>query len=107
DFSERQYHLVREAADAPFTRRSSQRLDLARFYFAREMFAEAKAVLDVAINDDRPTAEDPSALVLRAIANIMVGRVDAGLKDLANPIVGNHNDAQLWRGLAHARQGRW
>jgi tetratricopeptide (TPR) repeat protein len=107
NFSERQYHLVREAADAPFTKRSSHRLDLARFYFAREMFAEAKAVLDVAIHDDRPTAEDPSALVLRAIANIMLGRVDAGLKDLTNPVVGNHNDAQLWRGLAHARLGRW
>lgn len=107
DFSERQYHLVREAAEAPFTKRSAQRLDLARFYFAREMFAEAKAVLDVAIHDDRPTAEDPSALVLRAIANIMLGRVDAGLKDLASPVVGNHNDAQLWRGLAYARQGRW
>ena len=36
------------------------RLDLARFYLAREMFAEAKAVLDVAIADERPTAEDPT-----------------------------------------------
>jgi hypothetical protein len=64
-------------------------------------------VLDVAIADDRPTAADPSPLVLRAAANIMLGRLDAAEKDLANPAVGNQNDAQLWRGLAFTRQGRW
>jgi tetratricopeptide (TPR) repeat protein len=107
NFSERQGQLIRAAAEAPFTRRSAHRLDLARFYLSRQMFAEAKAVLDIAIADDRPTAEDPSALVLRAVSNIMLNRVDAALKDLGNAVVGNQNDAQLWRALAHARQGKW
>jgi hypothetical protein len=35
----------------------------------------------------------------------MLNRVDAALKDLGNAVVGNQNDAQLWRALAHARQG--
>ena len=71
------------------------------------MFAEAKAVLDAAIAEEQPTEADPSRFVLRAVANIMLGRADAAQKDLANPAVGNQNDAQLWRALAPARQGKW
>jgi len=107
DFSERQNDLIRAAAEAPFTKRAAYRVNLARFYLAREMYAEAKAVLDTAMADDKPTADDPSVLVLRAVANIMLGRIDTALKDLANPLVGKQNDAPLWRALAHARQGRW
>ena len=64
-------------------------------------------MLDTAIADERPTAEDPTPLVLRAVANIMLGRVEDAQKDLANPVVGNQNDAPLWRALALARQGKW
>jgi tetratricopeptide (TPR) repeat protein len=106
-FAERQFALIRAAAEAPFTQRTARRLDLARFYFSRQLYAEAKAVLDTAIADERPAADDPSPLVLRAVADIMLGRIDAALKDLADPMVGNQNDAQLWRALAYARQGKW
>ena len=107
DYTQRQFDLVRAAAEAPFTGRTASRLELARFYFARQMYAEAKAVLDTAIADERPTAEEPAPLVLRAVANIMLGRIEAAQKDLANPAVGNQNDAPLWRALALARQGKW
>jgi len=107
NFMKRQFALVGSAAEAPFTKRTPSRLDLARFYFSHQMFVEAKAVLDTAIAEERPTAAAPSALVLRAVAGIMLGRIDAALKDLANPIVGDQNDAQLWRAVAYARQGKW
>src|SRR5207244_13607548 len=57
------------------TRRSS-----ALFYLSRDMAAEAKAVLDVTIADSPPNAEDPTPLVLRAAANILMGRPEQGLK---------------------------
>ncbi len=107
DYIKRQFSLIREAADAPFVQRTAHRLDLARFFLSRKMWPEAKSVLDTAISDERPTAADPSPLVLRAIANIMLGRFDSALKDLGDPAVGNQNDAQLWRALVAARQGRW
>jgi tetratricopeptide (TPR) repeat protein len=107
DFTERQSLLVRTAAAAPESKRATARRDLARFYLAREMNAEAKAVLDVALTAERPTAEDVPTLVLRAIANIMLNRTDEALRDLANPLVGNQHDAPLWRALAQARQGKW
>lgn len=106
-FPERQSELIRTAADAPFVRRGAHRLDLSRFYMAREMYPEAKSVLDLTVMEDRPTAEDPSAFVLRAVCNIMMDRTDAALKDLSNPLLGNQNDAMLWRAMAHARQGKW
>jgi hypothetical protein len=37
----------------------------------------------------------------------MLDRTETALKDLANPLVGNQHDAQLWRALAYARQGKW
>ena len=107
NFFERKSQLIMAAADAPETRRLTARCDLARFYLARDMFAEAKAVLDVAVADNPPTAEDSTPVVLRAIANIMIGRADAALKDLSNPFVGNQHDAPLWRALANARLGKW
>ena len=106
EYAQRQFELVRAAAEAPVTGRTEARLDLARFYFSRQMYAEAKSVLDTAIADERPTAEDPSPLVLRAVANIMLGRVEAAQKDLANPAVGNQNDAPLWRALAPCPSGQ-
>ena len=107
DFGERNTQLIRAAAEAPEAKRPIARADLARFYLARDMAAEAKAVLDVAVADSPPTADDPTALVLRAIANILLRRPEQALKDLANPFVGNQHDAPLWRALAYARQGKW
>ncbi|MDT3687659.1 MAG: tetratricopeptide repeat protein [Pseudorhodoplanes sp.] len=107
NFTQRQYKLIAAAADAAEDKRSAPRLDLARFYLSREMFVEGKAVLDVAMADDRSTAEDGAALVLRAVANIMLNRPDEALKDLNNSVVGDNHDAPLWRAFAYARQGKW
>lgn len=107
NFTQRQYKLIAAAADAADDKRSAPRLELARFYLAREMFVEAKAVLDVAMADDRATAEDAAALVLRAVANIMLNRPDEALRDLNNNAVGDAHDAPLWRAFAYARQGKW
>ena len=49
----------------PAGKRLLPRLDLARFYIAREMYPEAKGVLDVALVEDHPAAEEVSAIVLR------------------------------------------
>ena len=107
DFTQRKMDLILAAAAAPEAKRLPARCDLARFFLARDMYAEAKAVLDVALGDSPPTAEDSTPIVLRAIANIMIGRADAAMKDLSNPFVGNQHDAPLWRALANARLGKW
>jgi tetratricopeptide (TPR) repeat protein len=104
---ERQGHLIAAAAAAPENKRFAPRLDLARFYLARDMYPEAKGVLDVALRDDRPATEAASATVLRSLAEVMMNRPEDALKDLDQPGIGDQHDAALWRALAYARQGRW
>jgi tetratricopeptide (TPR) repeat protein len=106
-YTERQSKLVAAAASAPDNKRLAPRLDLARFYVARDMYPEAKGVLDVALADDRAASEQGSATVLRAVTEIMMNRPEDALKDLADPSIGDQHDAPLWRALAYAKQGKW
>jgi tetratricopeptide (TPR) repeat protein len=106
-YKDRQDKLIAAAAAAAETRRMGPRLDLARFYLARDMYPEAKAVLDLALGEERPTAEDSTGLVMRAIANIMLGRSEDAFRDLGSPLVGNQYNGPVWRAFALARQGKW
>ena len=103
----RQASLINAAAQAPESKRMTPRLDLARFYLARDMYPEAKGVLDVALTADKQASENASAIVLRAIAEVMMDRPDDALHDLSDPAVGDQHDAPLWRALAFSQQGQW
>ncbi len=107
DITERQYKLIGAAADGSEARRKGSRFELARFFLSRDMYPEAKGVLDVALSDERPTADDPSGLVLRAITTLMLNRPEEALKELNHPMLGDQLDAPLWRAFAHARLGKW
>ena len=100
----RQSELVRLAAAAPPGRRKVARLNLARFYLARHMSAEAMGVLKVAFAGE---SDDVTGSVLKSVANIMLGRPKDAIKDLSQPQVGNQLDAPVWRAIAYARQGKW
>jgi len=104
-FNARQAELIRLAAVAPVSKRRHARLNLARFYLAKDMAPEAKAVLDVALSDQH--SDDVTGSVLTAVADVMLDRPEDALKILAKPQVGNQQDAPVWRAIALARQGRW
>jgi tetratricopeptide (TPR) repeat protein len=106
-YAQRQSELIAAAAAEPEKDRLIPRLNLARFYLARSMYAEAKGVLDVALEQRRPGVENVTAIVLRGVTEIMMDRPRAALKDLADPSVGDLHDAPLWRALAYAREGKW
>jgi tetratricopeptide (TPR) repeat protein len=105
-FNARQSELIGLAASAPVSKRRQARFNLARFYLAKEMAPEAKAVLNVALTDQR-ASEDVTGSVLKAVADVMLDRPDDALKELSKPQVGNQQDAPIWRAIALARQGRW
>ncbi|WP_043161227.1 tetratricopeptide repeat protein [Bradyrhizobium sp. Ai1a-2] len=83
------------------------RLDLAKFYVARAMYEEAHGVSNLMLSESKRGAEDPAVLMIHAASSIMMDRPERALKDLANPLIGNGYDSQLWKGLALARQGKW
>ncbi len=105
-FGTREAELIQSAAMAPPTKRKQARFNLARFYLAREMASEAKAVLDVALSD-KTSADDVTGTVLRAVAEVMLDRPADALKHLSNPRVGNQLDAPIWRAIAYARERKW
>ena len=110
NFSERQDALLDAAgaaANAAPDQHTSARVDIARFYMSRGLYPEAAGVLDLALADTKPGSEDPAVLVLRAVANILMGRPERGLKDLANPAIGTNYNSQLWKAMASTRQGKW
>ncbi|KYG98675.1 hypothetical protein, partial [Bradyrhizobium sp. DOA1] len=105
-FWTRQNELMTAISAVEPALRSLPRLDLAQFYMSRAMYHEAKAVTELMLSDPL-NKEESGALIMHAIASILVGRPAQGLKDLANPVIGNSHDAQLWKALAYARQGKW
>ena len=108
-FVARENELMRALANATASaeQKLRARLELARFYMARGLYYEAKGVADFVLDDSKSGLEDSGALLLRAAANIIIGRPAAGLQDLATPVISANYDAQLWQGLAKARQGKW
>lgn len=106
DFWTRQSDLITAISAVEPSQRSLPRLDLAQFYMSRAMYHEAKSVTELMLSDPL-NKEESSALIIHAIASILIGRPAQGLKDLANPVIGNSHDSQLWKALAYARQGQW
>jgi len=107
DFAIRNIQLMTAAAEAPEGKRQDVRTNLARFYLARGMFAEAKGVLDVAIANPDAGADITGTVVMRGLSSLLLDRPHDALKDLSSATVGNQFDAPLWRAMAQASLGRW
>jgi hypothetical protein len=99
--------LMLAIAAAEPDQRPQARLELARFYVARGMYPEAKAVTENILADGGPKVEESVVRTVHAIATILMGRPSQGPKDLVIPAIGGNYDSQLWKGLADARQGKW
>ncbi|WGS01612.1 tetratricopeptide repeat protein [Bradyrhizobium sp. ISRA443] len=107
NFLNRLDSLIDATASANADQLPQARLDLADFYMARGMYEEAHAVTNLMLSESKRGSETPAMVMVHAIASILIGRPAQGLKDLASPVIGNGYDAQLWKGLAFAREGKW
>ena len=99
--------LIKAAAVAEPEQKTQARLDLADFYMAHAMYQEARGVTNLIYSETRQGSEEAAVMMVHAVASILIGHPERGLKDLANPAIGNGYDSQLWKGLAYARQERW
>jgi tetratricopeptide (TPR) repeat protein len=107
NFNARQNALVAAVSAEEPNQRTAARIDLARFYMSRELYAEAKGVLDLVVADAKPGSEDPVALMVHSVASTLMGRPSQALIELASPAIGSNYDSQLWKALAYARDGKW
>ncbi|WP_375775603.1 tetratricopeptide repeat protein [Bradyrhizobium sp. ma5] len=99
--------LIAAASTANAEQLPQARLDLADFYMARAMYQEAHGVANLMLSESKRGSEAASVVMVHAVASILIGHPAQGLKDLANPVIGNGYDSQLWKGLAFAREGKW
>jgi len=106
-FLAREDALIKASATAEPERRAQARLALARFYMAHAMYPEARGITNLMISDGDPRTDEIAMLTIHAVASILMGRPELGLKDLASSSIGNNFDSQMWKGLAYARQGKW
>lgn len=106
-FLKREDALIQALAATDADQRGQARLDLARFFMARGFYPEAKGETEVILADPNARVEESIVRMVHAVASILMGRPEVGLKDLASPVIGENYDAQLWKGLAYARQGKW
>ena len=106
-FEARQSALVAAAAAAGEGTKRAARYNLARFYIANDMAAEAQGVLAVALADKANAGDDVTGSILKALSNVMMHRPEDALKDIADPDLANQQTAPIWRAMAHARLGQW
>jgi hypothetical protein len=99
--------LIKAAAIAEPEQKTQARLDLANFYMARAMYQEARGVTNLIYSETKQGSEEAAVMMVHAVASILIGHPERGLKDLANPAIGNGYDSQLWKGFAFARQEKW
>ena len=105
-FPERENELLGAAAMAAIEDRQEARLDLAGFYLARKRPADAKAVLDAIVEDGGLSERDERLSIMRAAAEIGLGRGQSARAILAAPSLRLSSEASLWRSAAEAADGQ-
>src|SRR5262249_2403597 len=89
NFLDRLDQLIGAASVANAEQRQQARQDLADFYMARGMYEEVHGVTNLILSESKRGAEEPAVVMLHAVASILIGHSAQGLKDLANPVIGN------------------
>lgn len=99
--------LVARAASEEGSNRNAARLDLARFYIAYNLGAEALAMLNLVAQQDPSTERELSFRIIHGVASVLAGRNSDAERDLSDPILDENADVAIWRGFASANRGDW
>lgn len=106
-FRENKQAIQRRISESTSIARSGPRLELAHFYFAHGLAAEAMGLLRTIQSDDEELARRPDVKALRGAAQFMLGRYKEAEEDLMDRNLNGFSEAELWRGAVKAAQGRW
>ncbi len=83
------------------------RLDLARFYFAHAMTAEALGVLTLIEERQPRLARDPEVVLLRGASHFLGDDFEQAARELADPAVAGEPEARLWQAALAAARHDW
>lgn len=106
-YDKRRQQLQRVLARAPRGGRNIARLELAKFYLAHGMAAEAAAFLQMVEAEDPGVVGDPTFKAMRGVASLMLHHLDDAERDLLHPKLKLYPDVALWRGALFTAQEKY
>lgn len=104
-YNEARQELQQAVAGAAESGVGAARLALARFYFGRGFGAEAAGELALAAEAAPALEEEPRFRALRGASSLLADNLANAAKDLFHPGLDGNDEAALWRGALHAKQG--
>jgi hypothetical protein len=107
DYQRNKHILIDRIIKAPPAQRNAARIDLAKFYLAHEMSADALGVVQTVVRQ-RPTS--PQLTTLRAIrgaANFLLGHYGDALTDFDHRHLKDEPGVAPWRAAIAAKRGDW
>ena len=105
DFQAQKQLLQRRVAEATRVTRSQPRLDLAGFYFAHGLAAEAMGLLRTIEVEDPDLAGRPDVLALRGATKFALTRYDEAGLALFDASLNGKSEVELWRGATNTALG--
>jgi hypothetical protein len=118
-----QYHQWRRGDDADYRKqlgalsvalsiasdsaRPTAQWDLARFFFAHNMAAEALGMLRLLAEENPAVEQDLTYRAVRGASRFLMGRTEEAAEDLLSPAISADPGVSLWRGAIFAERGDW
>ncbi|MEQ8604424.1 MAG: hypothetical protein RIB45_14000 [Marivibrio sp.] len=107
EYVESRQALYRTVTEVPESKINDARLDIARFYLARDYGPEALGVLNVVADAAPERAEGAEFRALRAAAAVLARDLERAQSDWSDPRLDGFAESALWRGATLARLGRY
>ena len=85
--------------------REKARLDLARFYFANGLGAEAVGVLSLVVQERPDILDDPKFRALRGASRFLANHFAEAREDLYDTSLDDNDEATFWRAAVRAAEG--
>lgn len=99
-YAERKAELLYALSMAPQASQQEARWNLARFYLANGMAADAVGVLERMVQIEPDLASAPAFRAVRGVARLKMQQFDRALEDLGHPLLDNEPEMLLWRTIA-------
>lgn len=107
DFTAARQALQQAIVAAAPDRQNIARLDLARFYFAHGLAAEAGGLLELIARSTDGLRNDPELLLMAGASQLLQGDVAKARELIGSRALDGEAEAELWRGALAAEAGDW
>tara|TARA_R110000868_G_scaffold4155_8_gene25284 strand:- start:27767 stop:31150 length:3384 start_codon:yes stop_codon:yes gene_type:complete len=106
-FEKIKYERLRRILTAPEKDRNRARLDLAKFYIANDMAADAMGVLQIVEKQDPKQAEEAPFIAMRAASHFLMGHYGSAAPGFSHRHLLNDPSVSPWLAGIAAAKGDW